>query len=196
VTWGFFDRVVCLTNDAAEWCRGRDEFARVGLDAQRFNALDDIGPHQSFSRSVRQILIDFHESGDKTLLHLEDDCVFRELYHLGEALNELPDNWDIVYLGANIQGDVLQISPHLFKVSNAWTTHCIGFNRKVIPFILENQPGFSEMMLDNWLGSQLGKLNAYVVAPMVAWQRPRYSTIWGRLVDYNEVFEASEAKLA
>lgn len=194
--WDFFDRKVCLTADEREWQQGLMEFKRVGLsDVKKFQAILDIGPHQSFSRSVRWILNEFNESGLETLLHLEDDCAFRQLDHLSDALSELPSDWDIVYLGANIQSDALRISPHLFKVSNAWTTHAIGFNRKVVPFILEHQPDFSDQMLDNWLGAQLGRLNAYVVAPMVAWQRPHYSMIWRREVDYSDVFEASEAKL-
>lgn len=194
--FSFFDRKVCLTADGREWQQGLMEFKRVGLnDVKRFDAILDIGPHQSFSRSVRWILNEFYESGLETLLHLEDDVAFRQLDHLSDALSELPADWDIVYLGANIQSDVYRVSEHLCRVSNAWTTHAIGYKRKVIPFLLENQPGFSENMYDNFLGSVLSQLNAYVVAPMVAYQRPRHSLIWGRFDDYTPVFEASDAKL-
>jgi hypothetical protein len=64
-----------------------------------------------------------------------------------------------------------------------------------VPFILEHQPGFSEQMIDNWLSAQLPRLNAYVVAPMVAYQRARHSAIWGRYDDYTPIFKQSEAKL-
>lgn len=199
--WAFFDRKVCLTTVESEWDIGYRELARVGLqDVIKFQSLPDIGPHQSFSRSERQILTDFHESGAETLLHLEDDVVFKALGHLGEALRELPSDWDIVYLGANIQCEPQRVSEHLFRVTNCWTTHAIGYNRKCIPFLLENQPPFSEMMFDNFLGAALGRLNAFIVAPMVAWQRPHYSTLWEKdggpeFVDYAEVFTLSEARL-
>jgi hypothetical protein len=200
-SFDFFDSHICLSNDDAEFAIAQQEFNRVGLTCERFNALPDIGPHQSFSRSARRILINFYGSGKQRLLHLEDDCVFRDLSHLPQSLTELPDDWDIVYLGANLvcwnngEPEPERYSPHLFRVRAAWTTHAIGYNRKVVPFILENQPGFSEQMLDQWLGLQLPNLNAYCVAPMVAYQRARHSSIWGRFDDYTLIFEASEAKL-
>lgn len=203
----FFQRRVCLTL-GPDWPQACAELERVGLtDVWRFDAVpvdgDRIaGPHQSFSASVRQILDDFIVSGAQTLLHLEDDVVFQRLDHLTIALSELPANWDIVYLGANLLcwGHVTdpqpeRFSPHLFRVRQAWCTHAIGFNRKVVPFILENQPDFSAQMIDNWLSAQLPRLNAYCVAPMVAYQRPHYSSIWGRYDDYTPIFEASEGML-
>lgn len=194
--WDFFERKVVLTCDDVQWTQAMHELARVGIDDyQKFTALPDIGPHQSFSRSVRQILVDFYESGAKTLLHLEDDCVFQPLEHLGKAITELPDDWDVLYLGANIQCDPQRVSEHLFRVTNAWTTHCIAYNRKVVPYLLENQPDFSTEMFDHFLGKNLGALNAFVVAPMVAYQRQHVSAIWGTAEDYTPIFEASDKRL-
>lgn len=193
--WGFFDRKVCLTADAGEWVKAEVEFNRIGLtDVRRFNAIPHIGPHQSFNCSTRQILIEFFESDNERLLFLEDDCVFMDHGHVDQALKDLPTGWDIVYFGCNIQGGKpVKITNSLFKISGAFTTHCIGYNKKCIPFILENQPGFSEQMYDNWLSGQ--QLNAYVINPMVAWQRPRHSKIWGHAVDYNEHFINSQKQL-
>lgn len=193
----FFSRKTVLTCDDVEWCSFQNEAARVGLDGyQKFEALPDIGPHQSFNRSTRKILIDFYESRAERLLFLEDDCVFREMGHLENALAELPADWDIVYLGANLlNGTPERYSDHLFRVFSAWTTHAIGYNRKVVPFILENQPGFSERMFDNFLSDALPNLNAYVIAPMVAYQRPHVSAIWNRYDDYTPIFEQSQERL-
>lgn len=203
--WQFFQRRVCLTLQDVEWCAAQTEFARVGLaDYQKFMALPDIGPHQSFSRSVNRILREFYESGDETLLFLEDDCIFQPLDHLEQALSELPDDWDIVYLGANLlcwnrEDDPRpgRYSDHLFRVKQAWTTHCVGYNRKVIPFLLENQPDYSEQMFDQFLSENLKDLNAFVVAPMVAYQRPHVSSIWGKpeVDDYTSIFEEGQRRL-
>ena len=195
----FFDRKTVLTCDDVLWCQFQNEAARVGLDGYlKFEAVGDIGPHQSFSRSTREILSQFWASGDDRLLFLEDDCVFQPIDHLGAALSELPDDWDIVYLGANLlNGTPERYSEHLFRVTAAWTTHCVGYNRKVVPFLLENQPGFSEMMFDQFLGNSLAQLKAFVVAPMVAYQRPHVSAIWQNPVedDYTSIFEASQERL-
>jgi hypothetical protein len=194
----FFDRKVCLTADPAEWQKAEGVFTGVGLtDVQKFEAIPDIGPHQSFNRSTRQILIEFFESSNERLLFLEDDCVFNHHDHLEQALKELPADWDIIYFGCNIQDEKpVKATDRLYRIQGAFTTHCIGYNKKCIPFILENQPGFSEQMFDNWLSANLCRLNAYVINPMIAWQRPRHSKIWGKAVDYTEHFKTSQKKLA
>jgi hypothetical protein len=208
MTWDFFQRKVVLTSDDVQWCMAQEEFTRVGITQyEKFQALplDDneiLGPHQSFSGSVRQILRDLvTESDAQALLLLEEDCIFRDVGHVEQAISELPADWDLLYFGANLvcwnNGEPWpeRYSDHLFRVRAAWTTHCVGFNRKVVPFLLENQPGLSEQMFDNYLSGLLPHLNAYCVAPMVAFQRARHSTIWNRFDDYTPIFEASDARL-
>ena len=202
--WSFFNKRVCLTTLAEEWEIGKREFDRVGLEVERFQSLPDIGPHQSFSKSEREILCQFWlEEKPQTLLHLEDDCVFRDLGYLEQALSELPEDWDIVYLGANLvcwnngEPQPERYSKHLFRIRNAWTTHAIGYNRKCVFEILAKQPALSTQMFDQYLSGRLSEFNAFVVAPMVAYQRPRISSIWqrGYVDDYTPIFEASEMRL-
>lgn len=198
--WNFFNLHICLSNDEAEWQIGQAEFNRVGLEVEKFQAVKEIGPHQSFSHSERDILLNFLHSDAQTLLHLEDDCVFRDLGHLPKAIDELPDDWDVLYLGANLiqwgnSPDPERYSEHLFRVKSAWTTHAIAYNKKCVEFILGKQPGFNDRMYDNALSDLLPELNAFIVAPMVAYQRPRFSSIWDRDTDYNDVFMQSEERL-
>lgn len=196
MNWNIFERRVCLTTNPAEWQKAEVEFARVGLLLSKFQSIPDAGPHQSFNRSTHWILYEFYESGADSLLFLEDDCEFRDLDHLEQALSELPADWDIVYLGANIlEAKPEKYSEHLYRVREAWTTHAIAYRRKVIPFLLENQPPFGAEMFDCWMSKELHRLNAYVVAPMVAYQRFHPSLIWGTEEDYTPIFEASDAKL-
>jgi hypothetical protein len=198
--WNFFDRKVCLTADEGEWQKAGEEFKRVGLDVIKFNALPDIGPHQSFNRSTRQILIDFWESRSQRLLFLEEDVEFVGLQHLDKALAELPEDFDICYLGGNVSEENFhkpeKYSGHLCRVFHCWTTHAVCYNRKVVQWILENQPGFSERMYDNFLSDHLSEMNAFIVNPMVAVQRSRVSSIWGTFCDYTEKFEQSNKRLA
>jgi hypothetical protein len=202
--WSFFHRVIMLTADPAEYALGEAECARVGLTITPYHAVKEIGPHQSFSHSERNILLDFLYSDDETLLHLEDDVVFRDLDHLPQAISQLPADWDILYLGANLvcwnDGDGSapeRFSEHLFRVHQAWTTHAIAYHRRCVRKILEQQPGLSAQMFDQYLSGTLSELNAFIVAPMVAWQRPRVSSIWQRGVvdDYSEIFQMSEERL-
>lgn len=203
MNWNFFSRRICLTNDEAEWQIAQAEFNRVGLEVEKYQAVKEIGPHQSFSHSERNILLDFLHSDAETLLHLEDDVVFRDLSLLQAALLQLPADWDIVYLGANLvlwnNGEPWpeRYSDHLFRVKCAWTTHAIAYNKKCVRRILEGQPSFDAQMFDNWLSTRLPELNAFCVAPMVAYQRPRISSIWqrGYIDDYTPIFEESDRRL-
>lgn len=201
MNWSFFQRRICLTNDESEWSIAQQELVRVGLEVEKYQAVKEIGPHQSFSHSERNILLEFLHSDADTLLHLEDDVVFRDLSLLPAALLQLPEDWDIVYLGANLvlwnNGEPWpeRYSEHLFRVRCAWTTHAIAYRKKCVRTLLEKQPEFSAQMFDNYLSERLPELNAFCVAPMVAYQRPRFSSIWGRVDDYTPIFEASDARL-
>jgi hypothetical protein len=198
-----FHRRIMLTADPAEYALGHAECQRVGLTVEPYHAVREIGPHQSFSHSERNILLDFlFDSNANALLHVEDDVLWRRLDHLEQAISELPSDWDVLYLGANLlcwnNGDEPQPerrSEHLFRIRAAWTTHAIAYHKRCVRRILEGQPSFDELMFDNWLSSRLPSLNAFIVAPMVAWQRPRYSSIWQREDDYTSIFEASDDRL-
>jgi hypothetical protein len=196
--WIFFDRKVCLTLDGEEWIMANAEFSSVGLnDVRKFIALPSkLGPHQSFNNSTYQILTDFYDSKDHTLLFLEDDCEFRNLHLLSAILKELPKDFDIFYLGANIRDEKPQrVSQHIYRVNDCWTTHAVVYRKPIVKFILDNHPGESEMMFDNWLGAQLTNWKAYVCKPFLAYQRPRKSAIWNEVVNYEEIFKNSQMKL-
>ena len=140
----------------------------------------------------------FLSTGAETLLALEDDAVFRNLDVLPKAIAELPADWDILYLGANITGMVFGIqenppakhSQHLHRVRRAWTSHAIAYTRNAAERIVTVYNPDICGMYDNFLSEyMLPKLNAFLVNPMVAWQRPGKSDLWGQQTDYTGAFE-------
>lgn len=195
--WHFFDRITCLTTGGDEWTIAEAEFNAVGLKAKSFQAIPSkLGPHQSFNNSTYAILKEFYDSKDHTLLFLEDDCEFRNLHLLPQVLKELPKDFDIFYLGANIRDEKPErVSQHIYRVRDCWTTHAVVYRKPIVKFILDNHPGESEMMFDNWLGAQLTNWKAYICKPFLAYQRPRKSAIWGNVVNYEEIFKNSEMRL-
>jgi hypothetical protein len=194
--WHFFDRITCLTLGGSEWTKAEAEFNAVGCPVQPFIALPSIGPHQSFNLSTYSILKDFYDSKDHTLLFLEDDCDFRNLHLMDQVLRELPKDFDIFYLGGNVQDETpARISNHIFRIKGCWTTHAVVYRKPIVKFILDNHPHESAEMFDNWISKQLHLFKAYIVAPMLAYQRPRVSGIWGGMQDYNSIFNQSEKLL-
>lgn len=200
--WNFFNKILFL-NQAERTDRLSDclnELNRVGLKADPFYSIQAEQPFQSFCLSQKALLKEFLLTDSKTFLALEDDVVFKNLSHLPDALSELPEDWDIVYLGANVTEERPErYSKHLRKVRSAWTTHAVGYSRKAVEYIVENykydENDHNTMgMYDDWLSREfLPKHNCFIVAPMVAWQRPVFSNLWDKQVSYG--WESIELKL-
>jgi hypothetical protein len=194
--WQFFDRITCLTLGGDEWTQAQAEFNAVSIPVKPFHALKAIGPHESFNLSTYAILKEFYDSKDQTLLFLEDDCDFRNLHLLPQVLKELPKDFDIFYLGGNLQDERPQrVGKYIFKVTGCWTTHAVVYRKSIVKYILDHHPGESDLMYDTWLSTQLHLFKAYMVAPMLAYQRPRVSSIWGGVQNYHSIFESSENRL-
>lgn len=204
--WNFFDRKVLLTikkrksGKPSRYPVVMKELSRVGIDEVRvFEAIEAIGPHQSFTLSQKQMLTDFINSNDNILLTLEDDVEFKNLEPLRDALDDIKRTgikWDILYLGGNIShGRVLEKRRNICRVADVWTTHAVAYTRFAAASLLQHFPNENEVMYDTYLGAMLRNLKAYMVAPMVAVQRPDFSEIWGHDVNYNEILNASNKKL-
>lgn len=179
------DRLEAFTNHALS----------INLQFERFKALPHIGPHQSFNFSFLAILAEFWHSGKETLLFIEDDCQFQNLDKLPAAINQLPANWDMLYLGANLL-DHEGYSKNLVRVKKAWATHAVAFRREVVWHILTNYHNVSAQMFDNWLGEEIHpKFNCFMCKPVMAVQRPGYSDIWQKEVDYTELFKSVNRKV-
>lgn len=181
-----------------EQAEAQTEFDRVGIKPDFFQAIPSIGPHQSFNLSTWQIMKDFYDSRDHNLLFLEDDVQFRNLHLLPAVLKELPKDFDVFFLGCNLIQSELKPNPqrvkqYVYKVDMAITTHAVCYTKPIVKHMLDNHPGESERMHDDWMGKEvLSQFKAYVSKPMLAYQRPRLSRIWGNHVDYTEIFKKSE----
>lgn len=199
--WKPFELVYCLNQDSRpdRWSQAIEEFARVGLDkVQRFACIPADEPFKSFCLSQYAMLKTFVATGAPAGLLLEDDVVFQALDHLPKAFVELPEDWDILYLGANITDGVtgiqekppIRFSDHLYQVRAAWTTHAVAYSRAMALKIISTYPVHTYEMYDQWLNQQvLGSHRCFLVNPMVAFQRPGKSDLWGQETDYTGAFE-------
>lgn len=202
MNWQYFDSVKIL-NQASRpdrWDLAEQEFQRIGLSTyQKFLSVPADQPYKSFCISQWAMLNSFLESEGGYLLTLEDDVIFKNIDHLGEALMELPDNWDLLYLGANIRGQRPdRHSKHLGRIRIAYTTHAIAYSRKMVEYIVGNYNPYNYEMYDSWLSDNvLGKFRCFIVNPMVAFQRPGiHSDLWGIVTDYTSCFEDGNKMMA
>lgn len=174
------------------WELCNQEFYKINYYPQRFDAIKhevgQIGCYLSHLEILKQV-----KNKNENVLIMEDDVEFDEgcRQTLENALDELYNlNYDIAYFGGNILRPFYQVAGHWARLSHCQSTHCMAFNRKFIPTVinfLENNPiqktGLAiDQLYADWL---VPNCNAYIIIPMVARQRSDFSTIEGREMTYD-----------
>ncbi len=91
--------------------------------------------------SHRRLMETIKDQGNDVTLVLEDDCKFyldmTETNDLNTYLKELPEDWDLLYLGGINQDVPEQYSEHLDYAKNIIQTHAYIVRDKFIPTLLE-----------------------------------------------------------
>ena len=167
------------------WEAVTKEFDRVGLEVERFRAcVNEENRFLGYNETYHGILSKYQKGG--TVLVLEDDVMFKSLAHMPRALNELPPDWDVLYLGANLNGTVqMHYSSALRYIRNSLMSHAIAYSEKMVDYIVDNFDPGSFPIYDEWMRINIqDKFKCFVVAPMVAWQRPGYSDLWQTHANY------------
>jgi GR25 family glycosyltransferase involved in LPS biosynthesis len=137
----------------------------------------------------------------KHLLFLEDDAEFwpdaGEL--MGEFWRQLRDTtptWDVLYLGHNpasarVMGPV---SPNLRRMNGCLCAHAYAVRRSAARFLIDvverylsSRPDGLELVpYDLLIVPAFSYLVVYATTPILAYQRPVYSELEGRKVDYGK----------
>ncbi len=205
---------LCLTTrDAVERnAQVEREFNAQKITVEPFYALPGETPFKSFNKSQKAMLayaldytldgydedgIEHSEPASHALL-FENDVVFKSTTRLPYVFEQLPNDWDILYLGANITNGVTdKYSKDLHRIKHAWTTHAVAYSRNVMEYIVEKFDALANHIYDDWLAREvLPKFNCFIVNPMVCVQRPGYSSLWNNMADYTECFEKGDAQMA
>lgn len=191
----FFDIVVCLTvrerYDRQQWFQ--DQADDIGLRFEWFYALERDEPKISFCDSQIEILRQY--SKYNRILVLEDDCLFKCMDNFQQCANELPNDWDMWYLGGNVER-AKRYSPNLRRLRKALTTHAIGYTGQAAERIVKEYEYKDGQLYDTWLTLNTPKWKVFISSPMLAIQRPNYSDLWQRDVDYLDIWEDSDNYLA
>lgn len=173
------------------------EFDRVGLSVERIECIESkdnrfISFNQSHYNAVKR----GYETG-KPFAIFEDDVVFDRYHQIEEAANQLPEGWDLLYLGCNFHSEwewPSRYSSALSLLPNALMSHAIVYNINAAKFVLDNfNPDIitaENPVYDEWLRVNiLSQRRSFVLTPMACYQRPNHSDVWERSVDYREIHE-------
>ena len=128
------------------------------------------------------------------VLVLEDDAIFTEnsIEILTETFNEIQTlNWDMFFLGANLQSPAIRISDSILKLTGAYAAHAYMVHERFYDTIL-NLPHTCEM--DMHYNNLMLNHNIYMCDPMIAYQIPSHSDLQDGYRDYNQAIYANYLK--
>jgi len=181
----FKTRIVNLDSRPERYKDIPEEMGKMGItDYERFSAFE--GGTMGSIKSHIEVL----RGAEGNLLVCEDDVMFlrqaRKIFDL--AMSQI-DDFNMVYLGGNVKGKAHRYSDNLFKLSDGGThtNHAILYSEECRNKILEiyNYETDEINVYDHWLHCVGQKMfGAYIISPMIAWQRPGYSDCRGGYMDY------------
>lgn len=179
------------------------EFAKHGLTVERVsgikgnpNGLQTVGKAGDVGCTlshVKCIQLAKERGWDKVLI-FEDDVALRDNY--GELfcnyVRQVPDDWDMVYLGGNHWGRDLSMryNPMLYRISDniartkhTLTTHAYIIRDSMYDAVIEHL-GKASKQVDVMYADLQDLYMVYTFRPSLAWQRPNRSDINGKDCDY------------
>ena len=193
----FFSRIVCVNLDRRpdKWAECEAEFKKHSLVVERFSAVDGntIGyegrlPDGAIGNLLSHIEIikKAKEDGLDNVLILEDDIEFEDNLStiFSKWVKGVPADWDLLYLGGNHNKQEIDlVAPHVRKIVDTYTTHAYCIRASVYDDVLAVLGNF-ESEGDVLMTEVQKSSNALCFTPNIAWQRPSFSDIFNRDVDY------------
>ena len=133
-------------------------------------------------RSIHNLVI---EGGYDKVIVFEDDCEFFEGFEdkFTTALEDLPENWDMFYLGGNLWVPPVKVKNSIHKIVKCYAAHAYGITRS---FVDNYAHLFNEHpILDVQYADMHSMMNAYVIHPSICGQFASYSDLENKEVDYS-----------
>jgi glycosyl transferase, family 25 len=194
-----FAFTVCINLDRRpeRWQRIQRVFADHEIrEVQRFSAVDgnEVSlPHKwthtrgaygcllSHVRVVREA----RDAGAASILIFEDDAVldpqFKEKF--AAFIQELPADWDMLFLGALHKDEPVRISEHIGRVTKANSTFAYAIRNTVFDaFIDLNSRAEHVLDMNSYLLQE--RFNCYCFMPNLAWVESEYSDVQNRLENH------------
>lgn len=125
----------------------------------------------------------------KKVLILEDDCEFFDGFEekFTSALEDLPSNWDMFYLGGNLWVPPVRLKNDIHKIVKCYATHAYAVTQDFVKNFY-HLIDFNSI-IDNQYAELHSMMNAYVIHPSICGQFASYSDVENKEVDYVQVFK-------
>lgn len=160
----------------AEWFRAVD--ARALRRCNGFKGL----PQRANSLSFRFLLRLAQRRNSAALLVIEDDAVFHPKFRERVAALELPDDWQIFYLGCQHLAPPKRVNEGIVRVTRALDTHAVAFRQSAyreVRKIMRGRRSGRDLCNDVLLSALHEELPTYAAFPNLVWQAQGQSDIAG-----------------
>jgi glycosyl transferase family 25 len=178
-----------------------DEIKKINIQATRFNAIKNKIGALGCSLSHLNLLKLAKLNNLDHILIMEDDIVFMKPEIFINSLNNFLSseiNFDVLLIAGNNMGSYIKIDDFCVKISKCQTTTGYLVKKKYYDKLIENfEQGIlkltnnlnrlNDFAIDQyWTNLQLID-NWYLLTPLTVSQRPDYSDIEKRIINYNMV---------
>lgn len=183
-------KVINLDSRRDKW-RGCEMELAPHFELERISAIRHEWGWVGLAKTFNQIF----SKADGDLLIFEDDATYRgTILDLQNAINDLPEDWEMLMLGANVKDSRIdRVTKNLARINGAWTTHGILYSHKLCKELANLE--FS-VPIDEYFRTVVHpRGNSYIVYPFLSYQRPSNSDIEGGYKDYTRLFQDSEEKI-
>lgn len=165
------------------------ELSRMGMEGEYVHAIPPAkdftmsnmrrNPRAEFGVSLSHVKAILRATEDA--LFLEDDVEFKcDRAKLDAVISELPDGWNVCYLGGHPRSKVHRVTESLVRVGTFSFAEAYLLSRKAQRVFLEfwlDRAGHPDAMFDLVLGEFAAKGNGYCAYPLLTEQREVYSHV-------------------
>lgn len=200
----FFDAIYLINLDKRmdRYSDSLIQLQEYEIPFKRISAVEDI---ENGARGLRDTMVHiFNEAVEqnyKAILVLEDDFQLTENRStvditMSSSLNELPDNWHLLYMGCQPTGGFsYRHSPSLLNLQKAYATHACAYSQQGIKEIMAREFKYP---IDNFYADEIQVLGqTYCTFQFLCQQRAGVSDIGRSWIDWSPFMKPRhEQKLA
>jgi GR25 family glycosyltransferase involved in LPS biosynthesis len=216
----FFDKVYCINLEERKdrWDLCEEKFKEYGItNYVRFDGVKVNGNLSSkklvqigCAASFYNVFKDASKNSYEKILVLEDDFDFTVskdeiINNLDRAFKEMPQNWDMFYLGANVMNEIMsnpieKYSENLLKLNSGYALHSVCFSKEALNKILnffEGKGDWLENLMKNYEAIDVFFAKDFQVSnkcfvwkDILCLQEPAFSSIENAFYDYTNLMSS------
>jgi hypothetical protein len=199
----YFEKVVCLSLESRKDRRSAfDKQAKeLGFDfeyidaipGEKYKSISITDPfrqkhnHNSFAHNINvgTLLEECLRNGTQSVLFFEDDCLLSKDIFTQLDTVELPEKWDLFYLGAWHTQPPITVNGHLYKAVHAQMSHAVAIHARVMPLLIHECISKNEQLFDMILARRINPLGlSYCIYPDMAIQADGFSNMWQKPITH------------